>query len=72
MTDHYLKYKNLKFNGEYNKVADFFKCPNCGAPCWRDEHPDGIAAGNWQCSNCEWFEPNLQLRDEHEQTKTGV
>lgn len=31
-------------------------CPKCGALLYRDEHPDGIAVGNWQCSNCDWFQ----------------
>jgi hypothetical protein len=32
------------------------KCPKCDSDCWRDEHPDGIIAGNWSCSVCDWFE----------------
>ncbi len=34
-------------------------CPKCGALLNRDEHPDGLCAGPWQCSNCDWFEEVL-------------
>lgn len=31
-------------------------CPKCGGQLWRDEHPDGVAVGSWNCSNCDWYQ----------------
>lgn len=45
------------------------KCPKCNAVCWRDEHPDGIAASNWACTECEWLEERTVHRSTGDKLK---
>lgn len=34
------------------------KCPECGAPCWREEVDVGVGVlcAEWGCSECGWDE----------------
>jgi len=34
-------------------------CGQCGGQLSRDEHPDGIAVGKWECTECDWFQDDI-------------